>query len=107
VPKSLHEPLDLLNAAWIANGAPVASHLADPRPAAEVTATLTGVGFDAPDELVSWFTWHDRHSVVGGRYLAANGIGGYDLMTLNECLAELKVWRGGSPEWSSVKPGAL
>jgi cell wall assembly regulator SMI1 len=94
VTESVHEALDRLNAAWVANRAPVADHLAGPRPAEEVTAILTSVGFDAPEELVSWFTWHDGHTIDrGGRYLAESGIGGYQLMTLNECLGELRVWR--------------
>jgi hypothetical protein len=94
-PERLQLALERLRSVWVATGAPIAEHLAAPRPPASTIAALRGVGLDAPDELVSWFSWHDGHDYPAGtnRTMTACGIGHFFLIGMDQCLHELDVWR--------------
>lgn len=91
----LTNALERLRAAWITAGAPLAEHLAPGLPEGETRELLSREMGGAPDELVTWFGWHNGHDFPNGtpRWYTDSGISEFDLMTLDECFVELKVNR--------------
>jgi hypothetical protein len=102
----LHQSLLRLEHIWVEQGMPVVDHLAPGISPAELAAQLEPVGLQPPDELCTWYGWHNglsesamglprRHAEILPAGLPLSVAAGTKELRLNESIAPPPVWQPG------------